>query len=42
MIYGYLIVWIGTIAQALSMAEMASMIPLCGGQYNWSVGFYQI
>ncbi|GME28986.1 Amino acid/polyamine transporter I [Neofusicoccum parvum] len=35
LIYGYIFVWVGTILQVLVMAEMASMIPLAGGQYNW-------
>ncbi|KKY26616.1 putative amino acid transporter [Diplodia seriata] len=35
LIYGYIFVWFGTILQVLVMAEMASMIPLAGGQYNW-------
>lgn len=35
LIYGYLFVWFGSILQVVVMAEMASMIPLAGGQYNW-------
>ncbi|MCJ1226565.1 hypothetical protein MMC12_003218 [Toensbergia leucococca] len=35
LIYGYLFVWAGSIMQALVMAEMASMIPLAGGPFNW-------
>ncbi|MCJ1426816.1 hypothetical protein MMC29_004719, partial [Sticta canariensis] len=35
LIYGFIFTWIGSILQALVMAEMASMIPLAGGQYNW-------
>jgi choline transport protein len=35
LVYGYLIVLVGTMFQTLTMAEMASMIPLSGGQYNW-------
>ncbi|EKG21164.1 Amino acid/polyamine transporter I [Macrophomina phaseolina MS6] len=35
LIYGYIFVWFGTILQVIVMAEMASMIPLAGGQYNW-------
>lgn len=32
---GYLFAWLGVTAQTLVMAEMGSMIPLAGGQYNW-------
>ncbi|CAO1597488.1 hypothetical protein XANCAGTX0491_001296 [Xanthoria calcicola] len=35
LIYGFIFTWIGTGLQALVMAELASMIPLAGGQYNW-------
>jgi choline transport protein len=35
LIYGFLAAWFGSILQALVMAEMASMIPLAGGAYNW-------
>jgi len=35
LVYGFIFSWIGTLLQALVMAEMASMIPLAGGQYNW-------
>ncbi|KAF7853661.1 hypothetical protein EAF04_010652 [Stromatinia cepivora] len=35
LVYGYIIVLIGTMFQTLTMAEMALMIPLSGGQYNW-------
>ncbi|KAL8651850.1 MAG: hypothetical protein Q9210_003024 [Variospora velana] len=35
LIYGFLFTWIGSGLQALVMAELASMIPLAGGQYNW-------
>ncbi|KAI9702718.1 MAG: hypothetical protein M1820_006102 [Bogoriella megaspora] len=33
--YGYIVAWIGGVFQALVMAEMASMIPLAGGPFNW-------
>ncbi|CAD6573229.1 MAG: hypothetical protein ASARMPREDX12_005912 [Alectoria sarmentosa] len=35
LIYGYIFVWCGASLQALVMAEMASMIPLAGGPFNW-------
>ncbi|ORY02848.1 amino acid transporter-like protein [Clohesyomyces aquaticus] len=35
LVYGFIFAWIGTILQALVMGEMASMVPLAGGQYNW-------
>ena len=35
LVYGFLLTWIGSMVQALVMAEMASMIPLAGGQFNW-------
>jgi choline transport protein len=35
LIYGYIWTWFGTVLQVLVMSEMASMIPLSGGQYNW-------
>ena len=35
LIYGYLLVWIGTIAVFTTMAELASMAPTAGGQYHW-------
>ncbi|CAD6577573.1 MAG: hypothetical protein ASARMPRED_008325 [Alectoria sarmentosa] len=35
LVYGYIFVWLGVISQVLVMAELASMIPLSGGQYNW-------
>lgn len=35
LVYGYIIVLVGVTFQTLTMAEMASMIPLSGGQYNW-------
>ena len=34
-IYGFLAAWAGAMLQALVMAEMASMIPLTGGPFNW-------
>ena len=35
LVYGYIFVWIGTIAVFTSMAELASMAPTAGGQYHW-------
>ncbi|KAK3172805.1 hypothetical protein OEA41_006130 [Lepraria neglecta] len=35
LVYGYLLVWIGTIAVYTTMAELASMAPTAGGQYHW-------
>ena len=35
LVYGYLFVWIGTIAVFTTMAELASMAPTAGGQYHW-------
>ena len=35
LVYGYLLVWIGTIAVFATMAELASMAPTAGGQYHW-------
>ena len=35
LIYGYLFVWVGTIAIFTTMAELASMAPTTGGQYHW-------
>ena len=35
LIYGYLFCWVGTLATVSSLAEMASMMPLSGGQYHW-------
>lgn len=35
MIIDFCIGWFGAFCQTLVLAEMASMIPLSGGQYNW-------
>ncbi|KAI5783701.1 amino acid/polyamine transporter I [Geopyxis carbonaria] len=35
LVYGYLFCWAGTLATVASIAEMASMVPLSGGQYFW-------
>ena len=34
-IYGYIFVWIGTLAVFLTLAEATSMAPTSGGQYHW-------
>lgn len=35
LVYGYLLVWIGTISVFTTMAELASMAPTAAGQYHW-------
>ena len=35
LVYGFLVTLTGVFSQAFVMAEMGSMIPLAGGQYNW-------
>ncbi|KAK0122768.1 hypothetical protein ONS96_009803 [Cadophora gregata f. sp. sojae] len=35
LVYGFLFAWIGSLAVVASLAEMASMMPLSGGQYHW-------
>ncbi|KAI5923264.1 putative GABA permease [Camillea tinctor] len=34
-IWGYLIVWIGTLSSFAVLSELASMAPTAGGQYHW-------
>ncbi|KAF1949616.1 GABA permease-like protein, partial [Byssothecium circinans] len=34
-IYGYLVVWLGTISTFIILSELASMAPTSGGQYHW-------
>ncbi|KAF2794551.1 putative GABA permease [Melanomma pulvis-pyrius CBS 109.77] len=34
-IWGYLIVWVGTISTYTVLSELASMAPTAGGQYHW-------
>ncbi|KAI1374517.1 amino acid transporter [Hypoxylon crocopeplum] len=34
-IYGFIIVWIGTLCVFSTMGELASMAPTSGGQYHW-------
>ena len=36
MIYGYILAFFGALATCASMAEMASMYPISGGQYHWT------
>ncbi|KAG8169214.1 hypothetical protein KVR01_001963 [Diaporthe batatas] len=35
LVYGYLVVWAGTISTFATMSELASMMPTSGGQYFW-------
>jgi amino acid transporter len=35
-IYGFLLAWAGTLAQAASLAEISSIYPTAGGQYHWT------
>lgn len=39
LVYGQLLAWIGSLAIALSLAEMASINPTVGAQYRWT-GLY--
>ena len=34
-VYTFLIVWAGTLATFISLAELSSMVPTAGGQYHW-------
>ncbi|KAM0809433.1 putative Choline transport protein [Seiridium cardinale] len=34
-IYGFLVVWIGTLSVFATLSEVASMAPTSGGQYHW-------
>ncbi|KAF9731220.1 hypothetical protein PMIN06_009843 [Paraphaeosphaeria minitans] len=34
-IYGYLVVWLGTISTFIVLSELVSMAPTSGGQYHW-------
>ncbi|KAI0539934.1 putative GABA permease [Xylaria digitata] len=34
-IWGYIIVWVGTISTFAVLSELASMAPTAGGQYHW-------
>jgi len=35
--WAYMLCWAGSALQIVTMAEMASLIPLSGGQYNWYI-----
>lgn len=35
LVYGFIFCWVGTLAVASSLAEMASFAPTSGGQYHW-------
>ncbi|KXT08154.1 hypothetical protein AC579_250 [Pseudocercospora musae] len=39
MVWGMLVAWIGAMAQAASLAEMASIQPIAGAQYHWTWAF---
>ncbi|KAL6704918.1 hypothetical protein ACN47E_007463 [Coniothyrium glycines] len=34
-IYGYLVVWLGTVSVFMVLSELVSMAPTSGGQYHW-------
>ncbi|OKL57711.1 hypothetical protein UA08_06903 [Talaromyces atroroseus] len=34
-VYGYIIVWLGTLCVFATMGELSSMAPTSGGQYHW-------
>ncbi|KAK2750745.1 hypothetical protein FQN57_002818 [Myotisia sp. PD_48] len=34
-IYGYILVWMGTLSVFITLSELASMAPTSGGQYHW-------
>ena len=34
--WGFLLVWLGTLAAFTTMGELASMAPTAGGQYHWT------
>lgn len=36
LIWGFLVAWIGNLAVAASLAELASIAPTAGGQYHWT------
>ncbi|MCJ1310300.1 hypothetical protein MMC25_003962 [Agyrium rufum] len=35
LVYGYIMVWIGTMSIYVVLGELASMAPISGGQYHW-------
>ena len=36
-VYGFILVWLGSLATFASLTELASMAPVSGGQYHWVV-----
>ena len=36
LVWGCLLVIIGSMAQAMSMAELGSILPIAGAQYHWT------
>ena len=36
LMYGLLLAWLGTLANAASLAEISSIYPTAGGQYHWT------
>ncbi|KAK3687733.1 amino acid transporter-like protein [Podospora appendiculata] len=35
LVYGYIVVWLGTISVFATLSELTSMAPTSGGQYHW-------
>ncbi|KAI1124190.1 putative GABA permease [Nemania abortiva] len=35
LLYGFLVVWVGTLSTFATLSEMVSMAPTSGGQYHW-------
>lgn len=35
LIYGYIVIWAGTLSTFVSISELASIAPTAGGQYHW-------
>ncbi|KAI1173356.1 putative GABA permease [Nemania sp. FL0916] len=35
LIYGFIVVWIGTLSVSATLSEMVSIAPISGGQYHW-------
>lgn len=36
MVWGLVVAFVGTLAMAVSLAEICHVYPLSGGQYDWS------
>jgi choline transport protein len=36
LVWGCLLVIVGSLAQAMSMAELGSILPIAGAQYHWT------